>query len=124
MGQIILCLLIPETPFFHVLKDRPESAERSLRRIRGKDFDAIAEVSRLEKALDEAKALGTVGPLQVVAESVYRKPLLLLLALQFFVQFTGLNGISLYMTEIFIKAGFEEDKSLYYSAAVASAQVL
>ncbi len=91
--------------------------------LRGKNFDADAEILRLEDALDEVKNTGKAGFVEIFSHLVYFKPLLLMLTLQFLAQFTGVTGISLYMTDIFIKAGFDEDKSLFYSSAVATAQV-
>ena len=121
---LLLLLFVPDTPFSLLLKGKREEAKRGLRRLRGKDFDADAEILNLEDALDEVKAQGKVGIIEVFTETVYLKPMLILLGLQFLANFTGILGISLYMTEIFIKAGFDEDKSLFYSAAVASAQVV
>ncbi len=121
---LLLLLFVPDTPFSLLLKGEREEAKRGLRRLRGKDFDADAEILNLEDALDEVKAQGKVGIIEVFTKTVYLKPMLILLGLQFLANFTGILGISLYMTEIFIKAGFDEDKSLFYSAAVASAQVV
>ncbi len=123
MLQLFLLFLIPETPFFLVIKSNLPKAKKSITRLRGAQFDADKEISRLEYALDEVKAIGKVGLLDIFSQLVYLKPLLILLGLQFLSNFTGLSGISLYMTEIFIKAGFDEDKSLFYSSAVATAQV-
>ncbi len=124
MIQLVLLLFVPDTPFSLFLQGREEDAKKGLRRLRGKDFDADAELLRLEGALDEVKAQGKVGLIEVFSRGVYLKPVLIMLGLQFLANFTGILGISLYITEIFIKAGFDADKSLYYSAAVTSAQVL
>ncbi len=106
-----------------MLKDKRHKAKKSLYRARGRHFDAESEVAKIEKAQDEMRKIGTVGLRGVLSQSVYLKPLLLMLGVQTFCQFTGLAGITLYMSEIFIKAGFDADKSLYNSAAVSSAQV-
>ncbi len=120
---MLLLLAIPETPFSLVLRHKIERAKHSIVRLRGESFDTDAEILRLEEALDEVKDIGKIGIMEIFSQMVYFKPLLLMLILQFLCQFTGLAGISLYMTDIFIKAGFDEDKSLFYSAAVATAQV-
>ncbi len=105
------------------MKNKLQEAKANVTWLRGSNFDADAEIKRLQYNLDEVMAGGRLGLLEVVSRSVYLKPLLVLLGLEFLVQFTGITGITLYMTDIFIKAGLEESKSLFYSAAVATSQV-
>jgi len=86
--------------------------------------DVIEEKLReIKHQLGLAEAITKPHFLDYFTKAIYWKPFLIVASIHFFSLACGVGGVVPYVVEIFIRAGFDEDKSEYYGAAVAAAQV-
>ena len=104
-----LFLILPESPAFFVRKGNMEKAEKSLRWLRGKDYDISGEMAEFVAVDKYAKeAQGTIATKLCKASSL--KALGVSIALMLFQQLSGINAIVMYSTSIFKDAetGFSD----------------
>ncbi|OJJ74469.1 hypothetical protein ASPBRDRAFT_450186 [Aspergillus brasiliensis CBS 101740] len=125
--------IVPETPRYLVSKQRPEDARAVLARFRGKDISdpEIDEEFNTIEAQVRAKAadLASVSHWQAFKESQlnpnYRQRFWLLMTMQTIAQWTGGNGITYYISNIFQYAGITGNaESLISSGAYGIVKVV
>lgn len=95
---------MPETPQYLLSKNRRRDAEKSLRWLRGPDADLTAELEDMQKDVDDAASRRS-GVLSMVTNKASRMGLICGLGLMFFQQFSGVNAVIFYTTNIFQSAG-------------------
>ena len=107
-------VFIPDSPTYLVKKQNIEGAKKSIRWLRGPKYTGVEEdISHLQKANDEARDPRLRTSLKdLFAKRIYLHPFFISLSLMFFRQFCGINQVTFYLQEIFIKAGSDLDAGL------------
>lgn len=107
IGMSLVMFFMPETPQWLLSKGRNEEAQASLQRLR---LSPIApELEAMTQAAQGAQEAGTQYSCDMLKSREFYKPLLLALGLMFFQQFSGINAILFYQTDIFKKASPQSD---------------
>ncbi|EDW72542.2 uncharacterized protein Dwil_GK19309 [Drosophila willistoni] len=96
----ITFIWMPESPVYLMQKGKTEKAEKAMKFLRGKDTDITAELNQMAEESKKEKVRMT--------EALYRKAtlkgLFLSVSLMLFQQFTGINAIVFYSSQIFESA--------------------
>ena len=87
---------MPESPYYLVAKGKNAQALKSLQWLRGSENakDVLEEVKR---EFREQKLIGSVSYVNLLTDSVYLRPFLIVMALMFFQQFSGINAVFFYL---------------------------
>ena len=87
---------MPESPYYLVAKGKNDQALKSLQWLRGSENakDVLEEVKR---EFREQKLIGSVSYVNLFTDSVYLRPFLIVMALMFFQQFSGINAVFFYL---------------------------
>ncbi len=109
----VVMFFMPESPFYLVTKGRYDEAEKSLQWLRGKDYNPKHDVEVLKQAQEDEKATGAVTVKELLTKRRYLQPLLIVVGLMFFQQFSGVNFVIFYTQEIFVDAGSDLDQGEY-----------
>lgn len=119
----IFSFLLPETPRYLASKQHHDEGRAVLARLRGKpitDLSIEEEFSTIDTQMRE-KDLSTLTHWQAFKETQlntnYRHRFWLLMTMQTVAQWTGGNGITYYISEIFEYAGVSDSNSLVSSGA-------
>ncbi|XP_067322433.1 solute carrier family 2, facilitated glucose transporter member 2 isoform X2 [Anolis sagrei] len=103
--QIFLLLLCPESPRYMYIKcGNLDGAQKSLKRLRGQGYDSTKEIEDMEKEKQEASKEKPVSIWQLCTAPVYRQAFLVAIGVHIAQQFSGINAIFYYSTDIFNKA--------------------
>jgi SP family galactose:H+ symporter-like MFS transporter len=97
--MLIFSLFVPETPRWLVLKGRHEEAMTVLKKIRNSSEDIVAELQDIKSSHEVGKSK--------IAISTLTKIIVLGMFLQLLQQFSGINALMYYSTQMFATAGFE-----------------
>ncbi|XP_073479604.1 solute carrier family 2, facilitated glucose transporter member 4 isoform X1 [Aquarana catesbeiana] len=106
--QSVLLPFCPESPrFLYIVCEQEGHAKTSLRRLTGlmDVSDAISEMKEEKRRMDMEQK---VTILQIFRIRQYRQPMIVAIILQLSQQFSGINAIFYYSTDIFAKAGVEQ----------------
>ena len=87
---------MPETPYYLITKNKEEEALKSLQWLRGTE-NVKAEIEDLKRAYREQTLLGKVSYSSLLTNFVYFKPFLIMSALMFIQQFSGVNAVMFYL---------------------------
>ena len=117
----IFMFFMPETPSWLVSKNKNTEAEKSLQVLRGPDSDNEHELTLLTEQAKTSQQ-GESFNLKLYLTREHGYPLLLALGLMFFQQFSGINAVMFYSTNIFIEAG-SSIQPKYATIIVGVAQV-
>ena len=98
---LLLLLTIPESPYWFLLKNKREEAEKALRRLRGPDFNFDQEIGAMEKKLND---VGTNISYKELFKTRSFRPLLIGLFAQTLQQFSGGNIIMVYTSSVLFQA--------------------
>jgi facilitated trehalose transporter len=109
---ILVMFFMPETPYYLVSKNRENDAFRSLIWLRGSTADVNSELESLKKSYKEQKECPEFSYSKLFTERVYLKPFIVVLALMFTQQFSGVNAVFFNLKHIFLKAGSQIDAGL------------
>ncbi|CAG9759862.1 unnamed protein product [Ceutorhynchus assimilis] len=101
----------PETPHYLIKKGEFEKAKKSLMKLRGTGYNVEAELLQIEGSLKESSQLAISLRYTFTKRSVV-KAVLIALALMFFQQFSGINVIILYSSDIFKSTGIHLDSNI------------
>ncbi len=97
-------LLMPESPFYLVTKGRETEARRALQWLRGRHYDIEDEYAEMVATHQRQQEIGTISIQEFCTKRVYLLPGLIMIALMFFQQYSGINAVLMYLTDIFNKA--------------------
>lgn len=118
-------LLLPKSPRWLVLKERPYDAQRAMRKVRGgdtSDAELKEELSRMERTLQEQHSIRLS---QLLTDPVLRRCLMIACALTLLQQFTGQPNVLYYGSTLFKAAGFETDReATLANMVIGAAKVL
>lgn len=93
-------MFMPETPSFLVSKGKKDEAAKSLRWLRGRDYDYSGELSELQAQFDaDRKNKTSLGA--ALARRATIKAIFISLGLMFIQQMSGINAIIFYTQDIF-----------------------
>ncbi|CAH0597623.1 unnamed protein product [Chrysodeixis includens] len=102
---------MPESPFYYLGKDDKESAAACLATIRGRSRAGVmAEIDQM--AADVAASMEKTATIADVFRGSNFKAFYISCALVFFQQFSGINAVLFYMTNIFEAAGSALDSAI------------
>uniref|UniRef100_A0A8D2LKV5 Solute carrier family 2 member 2 n=1 Tax=Varanus komodoensis TaxID=61221 RepID=A0A8D2LKV5_VARKO len=103
--QTVLLFFCPESPRYLYIKcGKIEEAKESLKRLRGEAYDPTKELEDMEKEKEEASKEKPVSIWQLITSSTYRQPFLVAIGVHIAQQFSGINAIFYYSTDIFNQA--------------------
>ncbi len=119
----VLVTFMPESPYQLLSEGKSEAAASSLQWLRGKEYDIKEDLEELRQAVEAKQAVRRIHPGDLLTRRVYLIPFALMLAIHFVQQFSGINAVVFYLADIFLKAGFDVDNSLAYSAYVSLTQM-
>ncbi len=100
---------MPESPVYLVAKGEDDRALTSLRWLRGQGYDSEGELKALKEDQRKQAEHGTVTLGELFTEKRYLMPLLVVIGLMFFQQFSGVNSVIFYTSRIFKQAGSDID---------------
>ena len=111
---------MPESPYFLLSKGKEEQAINALQWLRGNNYDVQDELQQMKTILKEQEDIGTITPREFFTKSYYVKPFTIMLALMFLQQYSGINAVMFYLTDIFNAAntGLSSEVSATYVALV------
>lgn len=102
---------MPDSPYFLISKGKEGEALKALQWLRG-TTEVKGELEELKRSHRAQLLLGDVSYLDLVKKQVYLKPFLIMIALMFFQQWSGINAVLFYLKDVFIKAGSTIDAGL------------
>jgi len=98
-------IFMPESPIWLLANNQDDEAKRSLQRLRGERTNIEAEFQRMKDNQQKNLAQNSaIQPSEFLKGFVW-KPLGVSMGLMFFQQFTGINAMVFYTTDIFTSAG-------------------
>lgn len=96
----VIFIFCPDSPIFLISKDRMEAAQKSMEWLRGKDYDFSSEFNEMKA--DNAKIKeNSVNLGKALCRKVTLKALGLSISLMVLQQFSGINAVIFYSTNIF-----------------------
>ncbi|KAF5279759.1 hypothetical protein FQA39_LY05449 [Lamprigera yunnana] len=104
-------VLQPESPSYNLKKGDIELAFRNLERLRGPNYNCIAELGSIKSLLDESLQ-NSVSLSCAIRKPCGYKPFIIALALMLFQQFSGINAIIFYTGNIFTESGAKIDPKI------------
>ncbi|XP_076637093.1 facilitated trehalose transporter Tret1-like isoform X5 [Colletes latitarsis] len=124
MPLIFFCIFMfmPETPIYYLKKGNEESARKSLIRLRGVEYDIDSELQTQREALEETRNR-KVSFLTSFKSKAALKGFIIAYGLMFFQQFSGVNTVIFYASDIFEQTGADIDPQ-YSSIIVGAMQVI
>ena len=105
-------IFMPETPSYLLAQNQGNSAQKSLRFLRGKNYNVDHELAVITESIEKEKSVGSITFKQLCTKGVYAKPMLLMLAIMFFQCYCGINAIYFYLNTIFEQANTGIDPGL------------
>ena len=109
---ILVMFFMPESPFYLIRKNQEEEALKSLIWLRGGTADVKSELEDLKKSCEKIRKSPDFSYTRLFTESVYLKPFIIVLALMFTQQFSGITAVFSNLKPIFLKAGSQIDAGL------------
>ncbi|CAG9836298.1 unnamed protein product [Diabrotica balteata] len=99
----ILFAFQPETPIYDLRTGKPEKAERSFNKLRGKDYDHTGEVNIILADIENEKKM--ISFMEAMKTKAAKKSTLICFMLMFYQQLSGINAVMFYSQDIFHSAG-------------------
>ena len=96
----ITMFFMPESPYFLITKGKNEEALKSLQWLRASE-NVEDELEEFKREFRDQKLLGNVSYFDLITDSVYLRPFLIVMALMFFQQFSGINAVFFYLKVYF-----------------------
>ena len=109
---VICFTFLPETPIFLIKNRNPEKAEKSIKFLRGENYNVKEETLYLQQLHEEELTAPKNSFLIEIRKRETYRAFVLVILLFFFFQMSGINAINFYTTTIFIEAGVKIDPSL------------
>lgn len=96
----VIFVFMPETPSFLMSKGKKEAAAKSLRWLRGSDYDYSQELAELQEQ-QEAEKKNKVSLAAALSRRSTLKAIFISLGLMFFQQMSGINAVIFFTKDIF-----------------------
>ena len=96
----ITMFFMPESPYFLITKGKNEEALKSLQWLRASE-NVQDELEEFKRQFRDQKLVGNVSYFDLITDSVYLRPFLIVMALMFFQQFSGINAVFFYLKVAF-----------------------
>ncbi|KAJ9601638.1 hypothetical protein L9F63_000171 [Diploptera punctata] len=100
----IAFIFVPESPKFHIMKGKTDSAKKALQWYRGKKCDVTAELAVMEHTVEEALESKSSFK-ELFSTRAARRSLGMAAILMIFQQLSGINILMFYASKIFSDAG-------------------
>ncbi|XP_054005200.1 facilitated trehalose transporter Tret1-like [Hylaeus anthracinus] len=97
-------MFMPETPIYYLKKGNKECARKSLIRLRGEQYNIDNELQRQKEALEETKNKNASFLTSIKSKATI-KGFVIAYGLMFFQQFSGINTVIFYASDIVTSAG-------------------
>jgi len=107
----VSCFFAPNSPYWLVERGREEEARKSLRMLRGPDYDLEEELAEIV-AKKRAKEVAGKSVASTLASGTFLRPFLRIGTLMMITQWAGINVITAYMVTIFTTSGSSLDPDL------------
>jgi len=91
-----IMFFMPESPYYLVAKGKDDAALKSLQWLTGSE-NAKDVLEDIKREYREQKLIGSVSYVKLLTDAVYLRPFLIVMALMFFQQFSGINAVFFYM---------------------------
>lgn len=105
----VAMFMMPESPYYLVSRGRDERALRSLRWLRGLEYNSEKELKDIKTAYQAESEIGSISIKTLLTERVYVRPFIIVSLLMMFQQFSGVNVVIFYAQVIFRDAGSDID---------------
>ncbi|XP_015268430.1 PREDICTED: solute carrier family 2, facilitated glucose transporter member 2 [Gekko japonicus] len=106
--QLLLLFFCPESPrYLYIKVGELEAAKKSLLWLRG-NYDPTKDMEEMEREKEEASKEKPVSIVQLITSTTYRQPFLVAIMVHLAQQFSGINAIFYYSTDIFTESGIKE----------------
>ncbi|XP_028134949.1 facilitated trehalose transporter Tret1-like [Diabrotica virgifera virgifera] len=99
----VLFAFQPETPVYDLRNNKPDKAEKSFNKLRGKDYDHTGEVNIILADIENEKKM--VSFKEAMKTKAAKKSTLICFMLMFYQQLSGINAVMFYSQDIFVTAG-------------------
>ena len=109
--SILAMFFMPESPLYLVSKSKENEALKALVWLRG-TTNVHLELEDLKKSSREQAENANFSYTKLFTEAVYFKPFIIVIALMFTQQFSGVNAVFFNLKAIFLKAGSQIDAGL------------
>ncbi|BES96718.1 transporter [Nesidiocoris tenuis] len=107
----IAMFFMPETPTFYLKKGNKQAAKESLQKLRGSHYDVNEEINQAQKIIEEIEAQ-KMSFSEAFSTTAAKKGLCIGLVVMFLQQFSGINGVIFYASDIFKSAGSSLDENI------------
>ena len=118
----ILMLFTYETPRWLFSKQKDFDAIRVLKILRGPNAQITKEINQIKAGIKEKYTV--IEQLKAFRHRAVFIPFILVLMMMFFQQFSGINAVIFYASDIFKKAGFKDNANLVSAIAIGVVQVV
>ena len=112
MCTILVMFFMPESPYFLVTKNKDSEALKSLIWLRGNTNEVISELEELKKSWRDQEDNSNFSYGKLFTDGMYLKPFIIVLALMFAQQFSGVNAVFFNLKHIFLTSGSQIDAGL------------
>ena len=102
--QLVLLVPIPESPRWLLQKGKTPAAQKALQWLRGRDADILAEYNEM---LEHSLKTPSEFSARHLRQACYYKPFVLSLVVMVGPQIAGHHVFSLYLSEVFFRAGWQ-----------------
>jgi sugar porter (SP) family MFS transporter len=116
---LVTLFFIPRSPRWLVTQNREDEALKVLQLTSA--TDAVAELRRIRRALDEEEAGGSEDSL---LSARYRKPVIIAITVGMFSQLSGINAVLYYLNDIFTLAGASKFSANLQAIAVGATNLV
>ena len=119
----MLMMFMPESPYILITKGKEKRARKNLQWLRGPHYDIDGDIQEMKDTYAFQQKIGSISLQDLLSKAVYVKPFAIMMSLHAIQQFCGINYVVFYLSEIFLKAGFDIENSLQASSYVSLTQV-
>ena len=113
MVLAVSMFFMPESPYYLVSRGLDGQAEKSLRWLRGNNYDVGRELQATKESYKEESSVGAITVSDLFNKPVYYRPFMVAMFLMFMQQFSGINVVIFYAQAIFNDAGSSIDPGMY-----------
>ncbi|KAG8201865.1 hypothetical protein JTE90_027345 [Oedothorax gibbosus] len=122
--MLVTLPLCPESPKYILInKGKDVAAQKALTWLRGTN-DVHYEMEDMRAEFEEMKSVPKVTLKEIWSNMILRKPLIIAVVIMLSQQFSGINAVIFYSTEIFINAGLSNQAAISATLGMGSVNVL